>query len=78
MPKRAETTVLLLGVFATIVSAARVEALDVWTPQTGEVELEALPRDTADARRVHALALIGAGQWAGGVAELRALILAHI
>jgi outer membrane protein assembly factor BamD (BamD/ComL family) len=52
-------------------------AIDVWTPETGEVQLEELPRQSVEARRQHALALIGAGQWAGGVAELRELMAAE-
>ncbi len=49
-------------------------ALEVWMPETGEVALEELPRDTVEARRRHAYALVGAGQWAGGIRELRVLI----
>jgi hypothetical protein len=48
--------------------------MEVWTPQTGEVVLEQGPRDTAEQRRRHAFALIGTGEWAGGVAELRDMI----
>jgi len=62
-----------VGLFLVAASAL---GLEVWTPQTGEVSLEELPRDTAAAKRRHALALIAAGQWAGGVAELRKLIAA--
>lgn len=57
-------------------AASAVLAVEVWTPETGEVELEKLPRDSAATRRAHALALIGTGQWAGGAAELRELIAA--
>ncbi len=69
----------LLAGFASVALAVAcvaggVSAVEVWTPETGEVELEKAPRDTADARREHALALIGAGQWGSGIAELRALI----
>lgn len=66
---------LITGVVAVALAAApRAWALDVWTPETGEVQLEKLPRQSAEARRQHAMALIGAGQWAGGVAELRELM----
>jgi predicted Zn-dependent protease len=52
-------------------------AIDVWTPETGEVRLEELPRETVEMRRQHALALIGAGQWDGAITELRLLIEAE-
>ncbi len=55
-------------------AAAPLRAVDVWMPQTGEVRLEETPRDSAEARRKHALALIGAGQWGGGVKEPRAMM----
>jgi len=61
-------------VLAMTYLAGGVSAVEVWTPQTGEVELEKTPRETAEARREHALALIGAGQWDSGIAELRDLI----
>lgn len=60
-----------------VAGAADSWAIEVWMPETGEVALEEQPRDSAEARRRHALALIGAGQWAGGVAELRRLIEAE-
>jgi outer membrane assembly lipoprotein YfiO len=43
-------------------------------PETGEVELEEPSRDSVEARLEHAYALVGAGQWASGIAELRALV----
>ncbi|MFO7959308.1 MAG: outer membrane protein assembly factor BamD [Candidatus Brocadiia bacterium] len=54
--------------------AGTASGMEVWMPETGEVQLEEMPRDTLDARRRHAYALLGAGQWAGGIRELRALI----
>lgn len=70
------TTKILWLAAGLLWAASAVLAVEVWTPETGEVQLEKLPRDTATTRRAHALALIGAGQWAGGVAELRELIAA--
>jgi len=46
----------------------------VWTPSTGEVELEELERDSAEARFRHAAALVGAGQYKSGLAQLRELL----
>jgi outer membrane protein assembly factor BamD (BamD/ComL family) len=74
-----------VGLAAVVVSflavaglvAAPAEAIEVWMPETGEVGLEDLPRATAEAHRRHALALLGAGQWQAGVAELRRLIAAE-
>ncbi|MFW6189974.1 MAG: outer membrane protein assembly factor BamD [Planctomycetota bacterium] len=43
-------------------------------PETGEVRLEELPRGERPERLRHAMALIGAGQLPGGIAELRALL----
>ncbi len=60
-----------------VCSAAPTQAMEVWTPETGEVLLEALPRQSEQARLRHALALLGAGQVAGGRAELRELIKAN-
>jgi len=54
-----------------------VPEIQVWTPDTGEVQIDALPRDTAEAKRRHALAMIGAGEWADGVYQLRQLIAAE-
>ena len=49
-------------------------ATDVWTPDTGDVKLEELPRDTAEAQFRHASALIAAGQAKSGVNILRSLL----
>ncbi len=68
-------SMLLLG--AAVVIAGGAGAMEVWTPQAGEVELEEMPRDDVESRRRHAIALIGAGQWAGGMAELRGLLKDH-
>jgi outer membrane protein assembly factor BamD (BamD/ComL family) len=69
--------ILLVLLCAAALAAEQAAAMEVWTPETGEVELEAMPRDDLDSRRRHATALIGAGQWAGGVAELRTLLREH-
>jgi len=57
-----------------VVVAGPVRGMEVWMPETGEVELEEMPRDTLEGRRRHAYALVGAGQWAGGIRELRVLL----
>ncbi len=66
---------VLCGVLCMVAGTAR--AVSVWMPQTGEVELEELDPDDPEARREHAYALIGTGQWAGGIAELRDLVQRH-
>jgi len=55
-------------------SAPPARALEVWTPQAGEADLESLPQDTVEARRDYAYALMGAGQWAAGIRAMRAAI----
>jgi len=56
---------------AGLCAAGRAEATDVWTPQTGAVVLEEMPRETPEQQRLFAFALIGAGQWRSGVRTLR-------
>ncbi len=56
--------------------AASAAAVEVWMPDTGEVDLNA-PRDSAQARFRHAAALIAAGQPVSGVALLEALLREH-
>lgn len=58
-------------------TASVCRGAEMWMPETGEVRLEDLPRDAPEARRRHALALIGAGQVSGGIAELRELLAAE-
>lgn len=62
---------------ALLAAAANAEPIEVWTPETGEVQVDALPRGTPQERRLHALALIGAGQYGAGIFQLRELIEAE-
>jgi len=63
-----------LALLAVGAAAVRAEPIEVWMPETGEVQIEALPRGTPEEQRLHALALIGAGQYAAGIFQLRELI----
>lgn len=63
-------------VVAALGVCGRAEATDVWTPQTGAVVLEEMPRKTLEQQRLFAFALIGAGQWRSGVRTLRRQIKA--
>jgi len=65
-----------MAVMVAVCLHGTASAVDVWMPETGEVALEETPRDTVELRRQHAFALIGAGEWAGGVGELRVLMAA--
>jgi len=49
-------------------------AVEVWMPETGDVVLEASPTGQEGERFRRAVALVGAGQWAGGIDDLRRLI----
>jgi len=64
----AVATALLMAVAAT------AGAVEVWMPQTEEVDLDELPRDTVEARFKHAAGLIGGGQPISGVNQLRELL----
>ena len=70
-------TLCLAMTLAVLASAQRALGAEMWMPETGEVRLEDLPRESVEARRLHALALIGAGQWSGGVEVLRLLLEAE-
>jgi len=79
-PKRVAKLLFLVFLVLVLLAAggtARVFALEVWTPQSGEVELEELPRDTPEARFKHACALVAAGQSESAIPLLRALIEQH-
>ncbi|MHC4480457.1 MAG: outer membrane protein assembly factor BamD [Planctomycetota bacterium] len=76
-PDLARFCLVLVLVAALAAAVPGSLAMEIWTPETGEVDLEEQPRDSDQARRRHALALMGAGQWAGGLAQLRALIAAE-
>lgn len=62
-----------LAVGALLLGPAAL-GVDVYTPQTGEVELEGLPRDTVEQRFNHAAALIGAGDGTSGVRQLEKIV----
>ncbi len=53
---------------------ATAGAVEVWTPQTGEVNLDEPVEDNVESRLQHAYALIGARQWAGAIPQLRKLL----
>jgi len=65
---------LLLAALMLVGTAA---GIDVWAPGTGEVDLEEVPRDSAEARFRHAAALIAAGQPVSAAAQLRELLAQH-
>ncbi|KPK65032.1 MAG: hypothetical protein AMK73_04185 [Planctomycetes bacterium SM23_32] len=67
----------LLALLLAGLLAPAVFGIEVWMPETGEVDLDEVSTASVEARREHAMALIGAGQWAGGVVELRLLIAEH-
>lgn len=50
------------------------EAVEIWMPQIGEVELERLPRGTPEEKFRHACALIGMGRYRSGIKGLRGLL----
>jgi outer membrane protein assembly factor BamD (BamD/ComL family) len=66
---------IVLG--AALLAARWAGAVEVWMPETGEVQLEAAPTGAAGEAYKRAVALIGAGQWSGGIADLRTLIAAN-
>ena len=63
---------------AVVVAAAfggpAARGVDVWMPQTGEVDLDSLPRRTPEERFNHAAALIGAGQAVSGIRQMEKLL----
>ena len=68
---------MLLWAALMLLAAAgtpRAVALEVWTPQSGEVDLEELPRDAPEARFRHACALVAAGQGKSALPLLRRLL----
>lgn len=67
--------VVAFAVLAAAFSAGRTcQAIDVWMPQTGEVSLDEVPRESPEGRFRHAAALIGGGDPMSGVGQLRELI----
>jgi hypothetical protein len=71
MPDLSRKCLLVAALAALFCVCQRSEATDVWTPQTGAVVLEEMPRETPAQQRLYAFALIGAGQWRSGVRTLR-------
>jgi outer membrane assembly lipoprotein YfiO len=75
---RARLSIRRISVVAAVLALAlagpAARGIEVWMPETGEVDLDEVEPGSLEARRAHAMALVGAGQWAGGVAELRRLI----
>ena len=73
---RHATTLRAAAMFAlaALVMSGAALAVEVWTPDTGEVDLEELPRDSVEARFRHAAALITAGQAVSAAAQLEELL----
>lgn len=65
------------ALLATAIAGRTCGAIEVWMPETGEVNLDDAQRETPEARFKHAAALIGAGEPMSGVAQLRQLIAEH-
>ena len=68
-----------LVILSAVLIAARsagAGAVEVWMPETGDVVLESAPTGAEGEAYRRAVALIGAGEWNGGIAELRKLIAA--
>lgn len=72
-------TRLLLAAAALVcpVLLTPADAMEVWTPQTGEVDLEERPRQDPEDRFRHATAMLAAGETEGAVRHLRSLIKKH-
>ena len=71
----AATTALLLAGLWVLCYATPLRAAELWTPETGEVQLEELQRDdSVEGRLQYAYALIGVGRSDEGAALLRRLI----
>jgi outer membrane protein assembly factor BamD (BamD/ComL family) len=66
---------IILG--AVLVAARWAGAVEVWMPETGQVTLESAPTGAEGEQYKRAVALIGAGEWDGGIAMLRKLIAAN-
>ena len=73
-PSRRMGTVVILALLAAAVAGRTCGAVEVWMPETGEVNLDEVPRDSLEARFRHAAALIGAGDPMSGVLLLREFI----
>lgn len=68
---------LLVLALSCAASATAADGLIVWTPDTGQVDIEKLPRETPLQRFAYARALAGAGQYGDAVRELTALVKAY-
>jgi TolA-binding protein len=68
---------LCVAVLTALFGPGAASGTDVWTPETGEVNLEEMPRDTLEDRFRHAAALITAGQPISGIKQLRKLVRNH-
>jgi outer membrane assembly lipoprotein YfiO len=52
-------------------------ATEVWTPQSGQAQLEDVPPDSPQGRFAHACALVASGQYGDGINMLRQLLENH-
>ncbi len=64
----------LLAAVCLVWACLAAGAIEVWTPQTGEVDLDEPVGPDVRSRLRHAYALIGARQWAGAIPQLRKLL----
>jgi outer membrane protein assembly factor BamD (BamD/ComL family) len=67
-------TVVVLVLLAAALAGRTCGAVEVWMPETGEVNLDEVPRDSLEARFKHAAALMGGGDPMSGVLLLRNLV----
>jgi outer membrane assembly lipoprotein YfiO len=74
---RCEGLLFLAAVLLYPMLVAPAGGTEVWTPETGEVDLERRPRQEPEARFRHAAALLAAGQNDGAVRLLRELLQKH-
>jgi len=71
---RRATAVFLMLTCVAVCTSVWGQGAVVWTPDTGEVDIEKLPRDTPLRRFAYGRALAGAGKHADAIRELKALV----
>jgi outer membrane protein assembly factor BamD (BamD/ComL family) len=75
--KHIRISLIALLALAVVAGGRAVDARKLWTPETGEVTLEEMPRETPEQQRRFAFALLGIGQWEEGVRILQEQIKQH-
>jgi len=68
---------IMLSAVLLAVGGLRTSAVEVWMPETGDMVLESAPTGAEGEAYRRAVALIGAGEWDGGISQLRKLIAAN-